>query len=110
MKEEKRADFKQIDEARKLLGLGESATAEEIKGAYRKRAIQYHPDKCTKKRKKKCEEQFKKINAAHKILMAYCLTYGTSLKTKDVKKNTMGKEYYEHLKRFYDGWWGDLDL
>jgi curved DNA-binding protein CbpA len=29
------ADFKQIDEARKLLGLGEDASLEEIKDAYR---------------------------------------------------------------------------
>ena len=103
-------DFKQVDEARKLLGLDDTTTMEEIKNAYRRLALKYHPDKCTKRQKKKCEALFKKINNAHKILMAYCVTYGPSFNIKDVKKNTMGKEYYEHLKRFYDGWWGNLDL
>jgi len=32
------------------------------------------------------------------------------LEKKKVKKATMGEENYDHLKRFYDGWWGDLDL
>ena len=39
------ANFKQIDEARKLLGLDETATLEEIKKAYRKKAMEFHPDR-----------------------------------------------------------------
>ncbi len=32
-------------------------------------------------------------------------------KEKDVKGgNSIDKDYYEHLKRFYDDWWGDLDV
>ena len=104
------ASFKQIDEARKLLQLGEHATLEEIKKAYRRLAHKYHPDKCRDEKKKKCEEMFKKINHANNVLMSYCAGYDYSFKEKDVKKNTMSKEFHEHLKRFYDGWWGDLDL
>ena len=103
------ADFKQIDEARKLFGLDEEVTLGEIKEAYRKFAFKHHPDKC-KGKKNKCEEMFKKINNANETLMAYCAGYRYSFKEKDVKKNTMDKEFYEHLKRFYDGWWADLDL
>ena len=104
------ADFREIDNARRILGLGEEATLEEIKRAYRQLAREYHPDKCRDERKKGCEEAFKKINGANEILMAYCAGYKYSFKERDVKKNTMDKESYEHLKRFYDGWWGDLDL
>ncbi|MEA3305552.1 MAG: DnaJ domain-containing protein [Candidatus Omnitrophota bacterium] len=104
------ADFKQIDEARKLLGLDEYATLEEIKKAYRKLAHKYHPDKCGDENKKKCEEMFKKISHANDILMSYCAGYNYTFKEKDVKRNTMNKEFYEHLKRFYDGWWDNLDL
>ena len=104
------ANFKQIDEARKLLGLDEETTLEEIKKAYKKLAFKYHPDKCKEEKKKECEEAFKKINNANEILMAYCAGYRYSFKEKDVKKNTMDKEFYKHLKRFYDGWWGNLDL
>jgi DnaJ-class molecular chaperone len=104
------ANFKQINEARQLLGLGEYATLEEIRKAYRRLAHKYHPDKCKDEKKKECEEMFKKITHARDILMSYCAGYRYSFKEKDVKRNTMDKEFYEHLKRFYDGWWGDLDL
>lgn len=104
------ANFKQIDEARELLGLDEEVTLEEIKEAYRKLAFKYHPDKCKDEKKKECEKMFKKISNANDTLMAYCAGYRYSFKEKDIKKNTMDKEFYEHLKRFYDGWWADLDL
>ena len=39
------ANFNEIEEARKLLELGEAATLKEIKGAYRILAYRHHPDK-----------------------------------------------------------------
>ncbi|MBL7130982.1 MAG: DnaJ domain-containing protein [Candidatus Omnitrophica bacterium] len=104
------ADFKQIDEARKLLDLDDTASLEEIKNTYRNLALKYHPDRCKEEKKKDCEDMLKKINHAKDILMAYCAGYKYSFKEKDVKRNTMDREFYKHLKRFYDGWWGDLDL
>jgi len=103
-------NFKQINEARELLGLDERATLAEIKKAYKKLAMRYHPDKCKGQEKIKCEEMFKKIVHANDILMAYCVTYRYSFKEKDVKINAFDDEFYKHLKRFYDGWLGDLDL
>jgi len=104
------ANFKQIDEARKLFGLGEYVSLEEMQNVFRKLALRYHPDKCKEEKKKECEEMFKKINQARDILMSYCAGYRYSFKEKDVKRNTMDKESYKHLKRFYDGWIGNLDL
>ena len=104
------ADFKEINEARKILDLEEASTLEEIRNAYKGLALKYHPDRCKDEKKKECEDMFKKITHANDILMAYCVGYRYSFKEKDVKKNTMNKELYEHLKRFYDGWLGDLDL
>ena len=52
-------NFKQIDEARKILGLDEEASIEEIKDVFRKLALKYHPDRCKDKDKKRCEEIFK---------------------------------------------------
>ena len=104
------AGFKEISEASKMLGLGETATLGEIKDAYKKLTLRYHPDRCKDDKKKECEEMFKKITHANDVLMAYCAGYRYSFKKKDARKNTMDKETYEHLRRFYDGWLGDLDL
>lgn len=103
-------DFKQIDEARKTLGLGEEASIEEIKEAFRSLALRYHPDRCKDKEKKHYEEMFKKINHAKDIIGSYCANYRYSFREKEVKKNTMPREEYEHLRRFFDGWFGNLDL
>lgn len=103
-------NFKQIDESRRILGLDEDATAGEITDAFRELALKYHPDRCKDKDKKHCEEMFKKINHAKNIIESYCANYRYSFREKEVKKNIMPKEEYEHLKRFFDGWFGELDL
>jgi molecular chaperone DnaJ len=48
-----------------VLGVGKSATAEEIKGAYRQLALKYHPDR---NKDKSSEEKFKEINEAYAVL------------------------------------------
>jgi len=106
----KKLDHKDISNALALLGLDEDATPIDIKQAYYKLAQKLHPDTCKGKKKKKCEEQFKKVNHAHKVLLTYYKVFGTSLDKKKVKKATMGEDYYNHVKRFYDGWWDDLDM
>ena len=103
------SDFKKLDEARKLLGLGEKATIGEIKDAYRKQAVKYHPDKCDLEDTQKSEEMFKKINQANETLMIYCANYEFPFSESEVQGTNMDKDNYEHMKRFYDGWWGDLE-
>ena len=49
-----------------ILWLQKSATKEEIKKAYRKLAMQYHPDR--KKWDKEAEKKFKEIGGAYSIL------------------------------------------
>lgn len=50
----------------KVLGLQKGASAEEIKKAYRKLALQYHPDKNPGNRE--AEDRFKEINEAYAVL------------------------------------------
>ena len=49
-----------------VLGISRSATASEIKKAYRKMAIKYHPDKNPDN--KEAEEKFKQAAEAYEIL------------------------------------------
>lgn len=94
--------FEDVDEARKTLGLGGTATFEEIKEAYRKLSLRYHPDKCADEDRRKCEAMFKKINEANRLLMSYCGSYRYSFLEKDVKEVTGEAFSEEHNRRFYE--------
>ncbi len=54
-----------------ILGVSKTATDDEIKSAYRKLAMKYHPDRFANKsdeEKKQAEETFKEINQAYSVL------------------------------------------
>ena len=49
-----------------ILGVNKNASDDEMKRAYRKLAMKYHPDK--NPNKKEAEERFKEINEAYAVL------------------------------------------
>ena len=51
-----------------ILGVSRNASKDEIKQAYRRLAMQYHPDRVPPERKKEAEEKFKEISEAYAVL------------------------------------------
>ena len=51
-----------------ILGIGRNASESDIKKAYRKLALKYHPDKAPEDKKEEYEETFKKISEAYSVL------------------------------------------
>ena len=51
-----------------ILGISKTATADEIKRAYRNLALKYHPDRVHADKKKEAEEKFKEISEAYEVL------------------------------------------
>jgi DnaJ family protein C protein 3 len=52
----------------KILGITRSATQKEIKSAYRKLALQWHPDKVTEEQKEEAGNKFADIGEAYEVL------------------------------------------
>lgn len=51
-----------------LLGVSKSSSAQEIKNAYRKKALEWHPDRHQGADKEEAEKKFKEINEAYQVL------------------------------------------
>ncbi len=97
-------NFTEINEARRLLGLGEAATQKEIRSAYRRLAHHYHPDKHDSADEEN-NEMMKKLNRAYKMLMDYCTDYKYSLKEEDVARTY---PYEEEMRKWRENWFNSI--
>jgi len=93
------ANFEQVDKARRVLELGETASLKEIKQAYRRMAFRYHPDRCAEDLE--CGEKMKELNWAYKLLMEYCARYKYTFREEDVAR---AYPYEAYLRRYAYGW------
>ena len=80
--EVKRAEFKELNEAREALGLGKEATAMEIRETYWDLTKKFHPDKF--QGNLEAQKRFEKISKAYHVLSNYCREDHCSFKEADV--------------------------
>ena len=102
----------------KILGVQKNATKEEIKKAFKKLAMQYHPDRASDDKKKEHEEKFKEINEAVSILgddkkrqqydqfgsAAFSGGHGAA-----GSSGHQGFDYSDIMSQFRSGMFGDFD-
>lgn len=91
-----------------ILGVSRNASADEIKKAYKKLAVKYHPDR--NKGSKEAEDKFKEIGAAYAILSdeqkrAKYDRFGTV--DEDMMSGT-GFDFADIFGKFFTGGFGDI--
>ncbi len=67
--------WQKIIAARDLLQLGEAASLEEIKAAYRNLCKRYHPDRLSNAAGDHDAPAMAEINSAYEVLLKYCAGY-----------------------------------
>ncbi|MEW6525253.1 MAG: DnaJ domain-containing protein [Spirochaetota bacterium] len=102
-----RIDYQEIEEAAKLLGLGDRASLKQVKEAYRKLMHEWHPDRC-KHDKEICNEKAIKITEAYKLLIAFCNSYKIPLTEQKLVEELAEEDPEAFWKRKFgsDPHWG----
>lgn len=91
----------------RLLGVERSTSAEDIKRAYRKLAMEYHPDR--NRDKPGCEERLKEINEAYQVLgheenrQRYDMLFNRSSNGHVHYRGAFGDDLMEILRAFSRG-------
>lgn len=88
--------YQDLQDALKLLGLGERASLAEIKTRYRQLAKKYHPD-----RNQQSPEptEIRQLNAAYTLLRGYCEQYRYSFSLEEF----LEQNPEERLRRQFSG-------
>jgi len=93
-------NYNEVDEARKLLGLGRAATLKEIKSAYRRLAHNHHPDKHNGTGQEN-DDMMKRLNLAYRLLLDYCTNYKYSFDQEEVARTC---PHEEDWSRWRESW------
>ncbi len=65
-----------LEEARKILGLGQFASRDEIRSAYRREARRWHPDQAREHEDEKtCRDRMQQVNLAYQRVLQFIEDY-----------------------------------
>lgn len=93
------ATFEDIDAARRILGLLDTASMREIKQSYRRMSFQHHPDQSDEGQED--DQTMKRLNWAYGTIVDYCERYRYSFQEEDV---AMAYPEEWNWKRYVKGW------
>ncbi len=98
----------------KTLGVSKNASKEEIKKAYKKLAMQFHPDRAPEEKKKEYEEKFKEINQAASVLgddkkRQQYDQFGSSAFSGSAGAGFEGFDFSDVMSQFRSGAFGGFD-
>ena len=96
------------DQARRDLGLFETATTDEIDQSYRCLALRFHPDRCRGSEEPESVKRFQEITNAYLLVKGLVRRYRYSLRPADVRRDQEDAEL-KHLRQFGFGLWPDED-
>ncbi len=91
-----------------ILGVNKNSSEEEIKKAYRKMALKYHPDRAPEDKKNEYETRFKEISQAYRVLSnkekrEQYDRYGQAFEESDFGQQGFSRQDFSH---FYDAFGG----
>ncbi|CAN1232940.1 Chaperone protein dnaJ 72 [Linum perenne] len=90
----------------KLLGIHRSATKSEIKEAFRRLAVQFHPDKHSQSSKHVRDDaslRFKQISEAYQILVDDRKRADYNLRSRSSSSTASSSSYSSYQSSYYDG-------
>ena len=89
--------YEEIEKARSILGIGKSATIDEIKSSYKTLLKKWHPDIC-KDNSDECKEMTRSILWAYRVLMKFISQYRFAFSKEEIEKY-IGKEewWFKHF-------------
>ncbi len=87
--------FEEIDKARKIFGISDEVTFDEIREKYISLIRKFHPDK------KGEENKAKEVNWAYETLKKYFYNYKLSLRKESIEKADLEGKL---KKQFFDDW------
>ncbi|ERM97273.1 chaperone protein dnaJ 20, chloroplastic [Amborella trichopoda] len=99
------------------LSIPDTAGLEEIKAAYRRAALQWHPDTCRSQNRRHCTEQFIRVQEAYRVLSDPVLReqYDLNLENYQIAHSNFGDGFLCRQRnrgdrmRYYGNWEGQLE-